>query len=191
MTRRSSLSLVELTIAMLILLIGLGVFTSGYLRGRKATDFRQSAHRIEELCLQASRFSTLTGRQGRVILLKKEESWIGYLSLIGSVEGGSGIRELTKRQSLKHIDSIKLGSSLLSEVQLLFYSRRGLYSIEAEDSYGKKIPLSELGELDDKIADLNMIIAPKVSSLSPITIDLKPFITIVHNYVPISDDTAA
>jgi len=189
MIRRFSLSLVELTIAMLILLTGLGVFTSGYLRGRKDTDFRQAARRIKELCSQASRFSTLTGRQGRVILRKKGEEWSGYLSLIGPVEGESDIRKLTKRQTLKHIDSIKFDSSLLAEVQLLFYSRRGLYSIEAKDSYEKKIPLSGLGEFDDKIKELNMVVVPKVSSLSSVTIDLKPFITTVHNYAPISSDT--
>jgi len=192
MTRRLPISLVEITVAMLILLLGLGVFTSGYFRSRKAVDFRQSVHRIEELCLQANRFSRLTGRQGRVVLRREKERWIGYISLIGSVSGGNSIRELTKRWGIEQIDSIKIGNSLLSEIQLLFYSRRGLYSIEAKDGYEKKLSFSDLGvdiqKLDDKITGLEMVIAPKATSLAPLTIDLKPFITTVHTYASLPDD---
>jgi len=192
MTKRFSLSLVEVTVAMLLLLMGLGLFTSGYLRSRKSVEFRQSVKRLKSLCLQARRFSALTAHQGRVILLNKEGRWIGYLSLLASAGSGNGIRELTKKWGLEGIDTIKIRDSSLSEIQLLFYSRRGLYTIEAKDSYGRHLSSSDLGidgkEFDDSVADLEMVIVPTAPSLSSLHMDLKPFIARVYEHAPFPND---
>ena len=191
--KRCSATLVEVLIALIIISTMLSALSFAIFRANASAQFSQSADRIEHLFSQAIHFSSLTGKEGSVILYKTNKQWYGYFDLFTS--SAKRFTALTKAPpssiQLKQLSKIRLNDHYLSEIKLSFYAHTGLFYIEAKDEFGSLLTAHQLGfnfSNPEKKSDFSLELFPLASHLSKKSIYRENFVTTIHTYVPFPND---
>ena len=143
---RRSFSLIELIVAVLILALAASGLFLGLHRSIRTVRIQSSKERLEQLFMQAFRFSSISGHVSDVIISKRPDGWIGELTLWG--KDSSDITLLARNceaiSRLPGVLSAALNGREISGASFRFFGSHGLVAVCAFDQYGEGLSEEEV-----------------------------------------------
>lgn len=191
---RRSFTLIEVIVAISLLAVIAGVLVWGVGRSVGAMRTQSSKNRLENLFLQAFRFSSISGHACDVIICQYREGWRGSLSLWENSASNIHLlnRSGTSIGQLGGVQRILLNDCEVQSATFRFFGGHGLTLIYAQDQFGREIPPAAFRFVRDSNSpvepELVLSMYPSNNPTPVETISLKPYCMTVPRHPQFPND---